>query len=562
MEVREYSAIIWRWKWLLVLCTILAAGAAFVVSSLTTPVFEASTTLLVNQPPDSRTSEYTAILASERLALTYTQMLTKRPVLTEAVSRLGLDIDLEDLQRAIDVQLIRDTQLIELKAENTDPSLAATLANSIVEVFTEQNDALQASRFAASKTSLGTQLDKISEQIQAKEAAIADLATPQTDTDKAELDRLQTELAQHQASYITVLQSYEELRIAEARLISNIIQVEPAEPPEKPIRPRTLLNTLLAGVAGGLIALGAAFLIEYLDDTIKSSEDVVRVTGLPVIGYVPDSKKLSVSGESQKLMISEPNSLLAESFRSMRTNIELAGIQGTPRSILVASFGPGDGKTAIATQLAVSIAQGGKKVVLIDANLRQPRLHDYLGIKNELGLSDMLVDDLVPQVVAHEMIHWRLRVITSGTPVENPAELMGSVWVLKVLTRLREQADVAIFDGPPFVVYESFVLASKLESVLMVMKYGHTREADATQTMERLARSHANPLGVVMNRVPDNIAHSQTGNLVYGYREESRASNPGNIKPSLPGGQVLLRNEARDSGTFVEEKRIDPEVQW
>ena len=160
------------------------------------------------------------------------------------------------------------------------------------------------------------------------------------------------------------------------------------------------------------------------------------------------------------------------------------------------------------------------------------------------------------------MIHWRLRVITSGTPVENLAELMGSVWVLKVLTRLREQADVAIFDGPPFLVYESFVLASKLESVLMVMKYGHTREADATQTMERLARSHANLLGVVMNRVPDNIAHSQTGNLVYRYREESRASNPGNIKPSLPGGQVLLRNEARDSGTFVEEKRIDPEVQW
>ena len=550
MEIRQYTAILWRWKWLLVLCTLLAAAAAFVASSLTTPVFEASTMIFINQAPDSRTSDYTAILASERLARTYAEMLTNRPVLEEALSRLELSIDPKDLKDAMDVQLVPDTQLIELKVQSPNPSLAAVLADSIVQVFAEQIDALQTSRFAASKASLSAQLDRISEQIATDEVAIDDLGDPQTDTDKSEVDRLQTELAQYQASYTNLLQSYEELRFAEARSISNVIQVEPAEQPQSPIRPRILLNTLVASVVGGMIAAGAVFLIEYLDDTVKSAEDVARATQLPVIGYVENSKKLTVSGIRQRLMVSEPNSPLAESFRSVRTSIELAGTQGTPRSILVASPGSGEGKTTIAAQLAVSMAQGGKRVVLLDANLRQPSLHRYFGIENKLGLADMLVDDLVPQVIAQELIHWRLKVITSGKPVDNPAELMGSIWMLKVLTRLREQADVAIFDGPPFLVAESFILASKLEGVLMVMRLGRTKERVAGSVVEQLERAHANLIGVVLNRVAEPEA--------YGYDVMAGHLAKGKLSPKL--SPVVLRREAKKQPPLTREKETSPKV--
>jgi len=217
-----------------------------------------------------------------------------------------------------------------------------------------------------------------------------------------------------------------------------------------------------------------------------------------------------------------------------------------PRSILVASPGPGDGKTIITAQLAVSMAHGGKRVVLVDANLRRLRLHEYFGTENKLGLSDMLVDDLVPQVVAQESIHWRLKVITSGKPVDNPAELMGSVWMLKVLTRLREQADVAIFDGPPFLFAESFILASKLESVLIVMQAGKTREAVALRMMEQLDRAQANIIGMVMNRVPARLAQNLAGNVVYGYgADPTEVSFEGDKKK--PGRRpVVLR------GPFVE----------
>lgn len=519
MDLKDVIVILWRRKWLLLLITFLGAASVFVISQLSTPVYQASTTLLIDQAPDPQSSDYSALLASERLALTYAQMLTIRPVLEEARSRLELQMELEDLEKVVDVDLVKDTQLIKLRVESADKYLATNIANTIVEVFIEQIDVLQAGRFASSKASLRAQLDALTDQIRANEVAIASLGTPQTESLGAGLELLRVELAQYQASYTSLLQSYEDLRVVEARTISNVIQVEPAEPPANPVRPRIYLNTLIAGVIGGMVAIGAIFMLEHLDDRIRSAEDVARVTHLPVIGYVPDSKKLSASGTRERLMISEPRSPLAESYRLLRTNIELAGTQGTPRSILVGSPEPGDGKTTVATQLAVSMAEGGKRVILLDANLRRPRLDEYFGIKNELGLSDMLVDDLVPQVVAHQLVHWRLKVITSGKPVDNPVELMGSIRMLKLLTRLREQADVAIFDGPPFLVAESFILASKLESVLLVMQSDRTRERFVWPVVEQLERARANIIGVVLNRVPKREAYGydlRFGDLVKG----------------------------------------------
>lgn len=543
MGLNEFIAIVWRRKWWLVLITLFAVASAFAISQIIQPVFEASTTLLIDQASGLNPAEYSAIIASDKGTRTYAELLKTRPVLEETYRRLELDANQAETVGSIRVELVEDTQLIELSIEHPDPMLAAAIANTMVEVFTEQNDAFQASRFAASKISLSAQLDKINDQTQTIEAAILGLGVAESDTESSELLRLQVELAQKQASYVSVLQTYEELRLAEAQSISNIIQVEPAEPPGDPIRPQTMFNVLIAGAVGAGIALGIVFLIEHLDDSIRTPKEVARVTGLQVFGYVERSKKLSARGIREKLMVSESSSSVAESFRSLRTNIELAGNQGIPKSILVSSAGQGDGKTTIAAQLAVSMALGGKKVVLLDANLRQPALHQYFGIENGLGLSDMIVDDLVPQVVSQEVIHWRLKVISSGKPIENPAELMGSVHMLKLLARLREQADVAIFDGPPMLVAESYVLASKLESVLIVMHFGRTRQAVVKQMMEQLGRAQANAMGIVMNRVPIRMAHGLSGNLAYGNGRDSRS-------PTIEGetqipvmGQAALRRQ-------------------
>ncbi|MGB2894675.1 MAG: Wzz/FepE/Etk N-terminal domain-containing protein, partial [Anaerolineales bacterium] len=156
IDLRQYARILWRWTWLIILCAVLAGGAAYFVSRSTTPVYQASTTLLINQAPDSRSSDYTALLMSERLARTYAEMITQRPVLEATLERLELDMRVESLRGAVSVQPVRDTQLITLSVEDTSRSMAAKLANTLAEVFQEQIDDLQHARFAESKPSLET----------------------------------------------------------------------------------------------------------------------------------------------------------------------------------------------------------------------------------------------------------------------------------------------------------------------------------------------------------------------------------------------------------------------
>jgi len=528
MELRQQASMLWRWKWLIVAGTILAALAAFVTSGLMSPIFQASTILLVSQGPDSNTSDYTAILTSERLAQTYVQLFSTRPILEETLNRLGITMDLEDFEDIIDVRQIRDTQLIELTVEHKHAATAADMANSLVEVFLERNEAMQASRFAASRDSLKSQLDRLGVQIQMTEASIAESGSPRSDGGKAELERLQSELALYQSSYTGLLQSYEQLRILEARMISGAIQVQPAEVADKPIRPRVLVNTLLAGAVGGMIALGAIFLIEYMNDTIRTSEDVERAFHVPILGYVAETNELADKVQGRGILAEELPPNIAEAFRSLRTNLEFSSNLGGPRTILVSSPGPGDGKTTIASYLAASIAKGGKRAILIDADLRRPGVHRFFGVKNELGLSDMLKDDLVPQVAAQTLGNHHFKLITSGTPVDNAAELFRSLWLLKVLNFLREQADVAIFDGPPFLATEAYILASRLESVLMVIQPGKTHEPAARAIMEQLERAHANLLGVVLNRVSRSEAYPAASYLYYeNDRDGRQGSNPG-----------------------------------
>jgi capsular exopolysaccharide synthesis family protein len=306
-----------------------------------------------------------------------------------------------------------------------------------------------------------------------------------------------------------------------------------------------------------MIALGSALLIEYLDDTIRTPDDVERVFHVPVLCYVAETDRLGSEGQGRALLTEEPPPVIAEAFRSLRTNLEFSGNLGGPRTILVSSPGPGDGKTTVASHLATTLAKGGKRAILIDADLRHPGVHKFFGVKNELGLSDMLEDDLVPQVAAHSLGNHRFKLITSGSAVDNPAELFSSAWLLKVLNILREQADVAIFDGPPFLATEAYILASRLESVLMVVQPGKTHEPTARAILEQLERARANLLGVVLNRVSRREAYPAASYLYYENdrdKPQGRSRNkskPGTNRSSgdprpTKGQSLHLRKEDRE----------------
>jgi len=441
LELRQYFAVIWRWLWLIVLGTLLAGGAAYVVSHNMTPIYRASTTLLINQARSPATTDYTSLLTSERLAKTYAELLTKRPVLEEVASRLGLDTKgAEETARRllpadINVTPVRDTQLIQVSVEGNDPQLIMEIANTLPKVFIEQNTEMQLSRFASSKKNLTRQLATIESDMEATQQEINDLQGSNSAADQAELARLQTLLTQYRSNYTALLRSYEEIRLTEAQTVDNVVVAEPAELPKFPVKPSKLLNTLLAAVVGCMLAVGVAFLIEYLDDTIKTSEDVGQALGLSTLGTIT---RFHSTDEGDRLIAAaHPRSPISEAYRALRTNIQFSTVDKPVRTLVVTSADLQEGKTTTVANLATVMAQAGLSVIVVDADLRRSSLHEFFGVSRDPGLTNALLDknpnpDGYLQATGVE----NLRVLASGSLPPNPSELLGSQRMRELIEQL------------------------------------------------------------------------------------------------------------------------------
>jgi capsular exopolysaccharide synthesis family protein len=495
-ELRRYVLLFWQWAWLLLLSTIVFGVAAFFLSKNITPVYQAATSVLINEAPANKTTDYASIVTSERLAQTYAQLMLKTPVLEAVIGRLGLQREPDELEQEIQVQTTTDTQLIEIKVEDTNPMIAAAIANALVDVFIENNQALQASRYATTKTSLETQLARVDEQIKQTSDNIANL---DPDGESTERDRLETTLAQYQQTYASLLQSYEQVRVAEAQTTSNVVQVEPAVAPEFPIRPRVLLNTVLAAFIGFALSLGGILLIDIFDDSLRNPEDITRQLGLPILGLII---RHDTNGH-KPISILEPRSPVVEAFRSLRTSLQFASVDTPLRTLLITSPSPGEGKSTISTNLAIVLAQSGRSVMLFDADLRRPRIHKVFGLTNRTGLTNLFMGDEtdVSNVMRSGGVD-RFTVVTTGVLPPNPAELMGSEKMASIIRSAKEIADVVVIDSPPVLaVTDSVSLAPKVDGVLLIIKPGVTNMAAARQSVEQLRRVGAKLLGVVLNEV-------------------------------------------------------------
>jgi non-specific protein-tyrosine kinase len=545
MELKQYAMLVWRWAWLIVLAIVLAAGAAYITSQMQTPVYQATTTILIDQAPDVRTADYTSVILSERLAMTYVELITKRPVLEEVVERLDLDIEADALKGTITVTQTRDSPVLDVKVQHTDPDTAATLANTLVEVFIEQNTERQASRYAASKESLNAQLMNLESQIQEKQDAITELGISENDSDQTELTRLQNELSQLQMGYTALLQTYEGLRVDEAQSISNVVQVEPAIAPKAPIKPKTMMNTLLAGVVGAMLAIGVIFLIEYLDDTMKSTEEAVEILGIPLIGFVA---KTNNNNHGTPITAHVPRAPVAEAFRSLRSNIQFASVDTPIKTLLITSPGPEEGKSTISANLAVVMANDGKKVLLVDADLRKPRLHRIMGLDNKEGLSDFFVKSTSElNGLVRKWEYDNLCLVTSGNKPPNPAELLGSTRMNQILKVFKDKFDIVILDSPPIgLVTDPSVLSTKVDAVLLVVEPLTTRMEAARKAVDQLTLAGANVIGMVYNNVPLKRAGYYNGyyrayyrNYQYVYGEEKNGKELAQAKYKM--GRKIIK---------------------
>ncbi len=492
-DFRQPLSLFWHWAWLIALVALVAGAAAYLVSKQMTPYFQSQTTVLVNEAPATQTTDYSSVMMSQKLTSTYAEMMAKDTVLLAVEKQLGLSMALEDLKKLITVAPVRDTQLIQITVETKSAQLSADLANAIASVFAGQIQDIQSARFTQSKTSLEGQLKDI-EALIASYQAQAQTAT--TAVDKASLE---TKVTQYREIYSNLLQSYESVRLSEAQSVSSVVQVETATPATKQIRPKTLQNTLLAMVAGILLAAGGVVAKDAMDDTIKAPEEIGRKFGLPVLGVI---NHMSTEVDDP-ITLKEPKSPTAEAYRTLRTNINYASVDKPLKTIMVTSAEPGEGKTTTISNLAVAFAQNGAQVIVADCDLRHPRTHVAFRLNNRKGMSNLFsqngfVLDGSCQPTGIE----NLAVVTSGTLPPNPAELLGSRKMQSIMKSMADNAEVVLVDTPPtLAVTDAAVLAPKVDGVLLVVRPGKTRESALRHTIEQLGQVGAKIIGIVLNDV-------------------------------------------------------------
>lgn len=357
--------------------------------------------------------------------------------------------------------------------------------------------------------------------------------------DDLRLTQLQSTLGLYQQIYINLLNSLESIRLARLQNTPSIVQIEPASVPDEPVRPRTLMNTALATVVGLMLAAGIVFLVEHLDDTLKTPEDIERVLGVPVLGFVAEMQYKG-KGAEEIYVTRQPRSPVSEAFRSLRTNLEFASVQKPIRTLLVTSPGPSEGKTTVAANLAAIYSQAKKRVALVDADMRRPHVHRFLGLSNRDGLSNLFRNQASVQNVSHAKVELpHLLIITSGSLPPNPAELLGSDRMVDILSELQANTEMVVIDTPPSLVADAQVLAAKVDAVLIVIRPGVTNAEAARSSMESYRRAGARVVGVVLNRIPRNRSYYYGGYKYYSPYSESKGYFSGNSSD-------LLENEESD----------------
>jgi len=389
----------------------------------------------------------------------------------------------------------------------------------MVSVFIDRINNIQTERYSSSIESLSTQLKDIENILQGINNQIIDLEeniaiyTPEPDSETdntkfqqyiTEKENLEAQAIQYQQIHADLLTSYEQTRLAETQSSANIIQINEAVPPIKPIRPNLLLNIVIAVATAIFLTSGVIFILGILDETINTPDQIEKFLRLPVLGVIFEHQN-----SSDVISQSHPLSPVAEAFRSLRTSIQHSKLE----TLLITSPSRGAGKSLISSNLAVILAQSGLKTLLVDVDLRRPSVHKYMSLPNEKGLATLLLNPkLAPMKLFSKTKTENLTAITSGDLPPNPSELLGSPRMSSIVKKFRENAEVIVFDAPPVLpVADAVVMAEFVDGILLIMQPGVTTISEAKQTVKNLHRVNANIIGVIFNGV------KMKGSLYYYY---------------------------------------------
>ena len=314
---------------------------------------------------------------------------------------------------------------------------------------------------------------------------------------------LKREVDSNQQIYVSMLAMAKETGVSEKLEVSSIYVIDAARPPGAPFKPQTKRDVLLSVVIALFCGLGFAFVLEYLDASIRTAEDVRIYLDLPFLGYVPSVTEARSDTEKALVVHQHPTSVITESFRAVRTSILFAFPQDRPlKTILVTAAVPEEGKSFFSANLSQVFSQLNERVILIDIDMRKPKLYKSFGLEQKNGLSNFLAGSVAMDAIIKPTLIKNLSLITSGTIPPNPSELLSSGKIHSLLDELKTKFDRIIVDSPPILsVADASLLANMVDGVVLVLKGGSTRMEAVVKAKEKILEAKGKIIGVVVNNI-------------------------------------------------------------
>lgn len=398
-----------------------------------------------------------------------------------------------------------DVQLVKSQMDKTRKSLRQEISNII-------NG--QKSEYLAAESALS---DVKKELEQVKEQAM------NLTSKSVEYNRLLREQESNQRVFEQVLVRLKEIDLAGMLKVNNISMLDEAKVPTIPITPKVKLNIILGIIMGLAISIGTALLLEVMDKTLKNTEDVERFLKIPLLGVipkVPHQEYTELASQYRNFIdifsFLNPQSSLAECCRTVRTNISFMSPGKQLKRILVTSASPREGKTTIVSNLSITIAKTGKKVLVLDSDIRRPRIHKAFDTDNDYGLSNVIMGTMTIDEAIRKTPIENLDILTCGAIPPNPAELLGSEEFRSIVDSLDERYDWIFFDSPPVIaVTDSSILSGLVDGVILVVKHGKTLREVAIRAKKQMTDIKANLLGAILNDL--DLDNRETGNYYYHY---------------------------------------------
>lgn len=550
LELRDYLQVIRRRAALIALSVVLVLGLSIVISITQAPRYAAAAKLLIR--PRSLGTVFTpgapqSNVNSERSVQTEIEVIKAEPVQELVRQTIGS-------APSVRIRPVGQTDVVTIRAESTDPARARLVANAYANAYIEFRLKQAVDEFTAASgeiqeriTDLNRQAEGLSSQLAGAPTCVNQQATPDACVQRANIEQT---IASRRTTLLaqigTFQQRLDQLQVDSELANGGVVLITPASIPSEPFAPTPLRNAVLGGVLGLLLGVGLAFLREHLDESIKGKEDFERaVPGLAVLGLIPLVPDWKAREEGRVVSITDPKSTAAEAYRILRTSIQFMGLDRSVRTIQVTSPNAGEGKTTTLSNLAVAFAASGLRTVVVDCDLRRPRLHAFFKVGNADGFTSVLLGNVgLTKALQPAPGQERLLVLASGPLPPNPSELLSSGRAAELFQTLSSQADVVLIDSPPCLpVTDALVLSQQVDSTILVTTAGTTTQKAAARAVEMLLQVNAPVAGAVVNGVS---AESGYGRYAYGYYAAGgipeQTSHNGNGKVEQPGRRARRRS--------------------